>query len=183
MKQYKTIIFAAFTIILLSLWSCERDDICAEDTPTTPRLIVEFFDSTSPDDLLNVPNFTVYGEGLVTDPTESSDATLVFNSSVNTIELPLFIDDDDVETTSRFIMEMDTNLRLDDDASTESNIDIIEITYTPEFVFVSRACGFKSIFNDLGFNVDEDADNWINSITVLETTVENEDIVHVNISH
>ena len=64
-----------------------------------------------------------------------------------------------------------------------TNKDIIEITYTSEFVYVSRACGYKSIFSNLDVDLISDEDNWLSSINVEETTIENENTVHVRIFH
>ena len=183
----KYIIACILSLIgLITLQNCERDDICAESTATTPRLLVEFYDISNTDDLKNVPRITVYGEGLVTDPTVESDATLLYNVNANTVELPLIIDIEGETVTTRFVLEKDTNLRLDTDDTTNSNKDTIEIRYVPEFIFVSRACGYKSIFNSLDVVSVSDGDNWISSssIEVLESeTVENENTVHVKIYH
>ena len=35
---------------IITLQNCERDDICAEGTTTTPRLLIEFYDASNPDD-------------------------------------------------------------------------------------------------------------------------------------
>ncbi|MFD1015346.1 DUF6452 family protein [Winogradskyella rapida] len=192
MKNVKFLIL----FIAIALINCERDDICAATTQTTPRLIVEFYDATDTDELLNVSRITVYGEGLVTDedgnsiePTEESDATLLFNENANSVELPLIIDAEGVETTitTRYVIEKDTDLRIEDeDDTTNSNIDIIEISYNTEFVYVSRACGYKSNFNSLGVARITDADNWISNIEIEETTqasIENENTTHVRIYH
>ena len=148
--------FLTFIGISISFISCERDDICADITETTPRLLIEFYDVTDIDVLKSVTRLSVYAEDLVTDngvvtfPEAASNATLIFNSNSNTIELPLQVTQEGTPNTLRYFFEKDTNLRTDDeDPLTESNIDILEITYTPEFVYVSRACGFKSNFNDL----------------------------------
>ncbi|WP_400080143.1 DUF6452 family protein [Winogradskyella sp. R77965] len=170
-------------VILTTLQNCERDDICAESTPTTPRLLIEFYDATSPDDLKNVPRLTIYGEGLLNEPPQgSSDETIVYNSNTSSAELPLIIDAEE-ETVTRYILEQDTNLRLDEDTTTDSNIDIIEINYTTKFVYVSRACGYKSIFNELRVVRENDTDNWISNIEIVETIIENENTVHVRIFH
>ncbi|WP_422104247.1 DUF6452 family protein [Winogradskyella sp.] len=166
---------------MLTVQNCERDDICAEGTPTTPRLLIEFYDATSPEDLKSVPRLTLYGEGLVTDPIESSDATLIFNSNANAAELPLLVGPENETTTSRFILEQSSNLRIDETG--DSNVDIIEISYNSEFQYVSRACGFKSIFTNLSISLDNDGDTWISSIDVIESTVDNENTVHVQIFH
>lgn len=181
---------ALILIVGLTLCSCERDDICAEDTSTTPRLLVEFFDVLEQDNLKNVPNLTVYGEGLTEDPEAANSKTLIFNTSSNAVALPLIIGTEGEEVTTRFVMERRTDLRLDEDASTSSNIDIIEITYIPEFEFVSRACGYKSVFTDLKVRIVPDSDNWIIAVTFPNNTnntdnitVANEDATHVNLLH
>lgn len=184
------ITFILSLIILLTLQNCERDDICAEGTSTTPRLKVEFYDADSPEDLKSVPRLTAYGEGLILDdsgmeiePTTLSNETIIFNSSENSIDLPLRIDDniDQERTITRFVFEKDSDLRLDETG--DSNIDTIEISYVPEFIYVSRACGFKSVFNDLNVTFDDDGDTWISSITVDVTEVNNENTIHVRIFH
>jgi hypothetical protein len=168
-------------LIAIILIGCERDDICAETTPTTPRLRVEFYDATSPEDLKSVTSLTLYGEELVTDPTEFSAATIVYNTNENEADLPLKISSEGVETTSRFVLEKDSNLRIGETGT--SNKDIIEISYLPQFEYVSRACGYKSIFNNLNVTLENDSNNWISSIDVIETTVKNENTVHVRIFH
>ncbi|MUU77436.1 DUF6452 family protein [Winogradskyella endarachnes] len=206
MKNLKYIVL----LIAISFINCERDDICAYTTSTTPRLIIEFYDTDNPDDLKDVPRLTVYGEGIFTDedgittePTESSDSIVevydesdtiddapsyVFNVNTDIIALPLKLTDDlgNNFITTRFILEKDTNLRID--GSGESNIDILEIRYSTDFVYVSRACGYKSTFINLGVSRDStlDDDTWIRNIIIeesIESTVENENTTHVRIYH
>lgn len=180
-------------ILITTIQNCERDDICAEGTATTPRLLVEFYDINNPDDLKSVSRLTVYGEGLVTDEngmeteptTENTEGTLLFNENSTAVELPLLVGLEGEITTSRFILEKDTNLRLDEDTTTQSDVDIIEIKYTTEFIYVSRACGYKSIFNNLDIDLISAVGGtlWINNLEIVITTVENEDTVHVRILH
>ncbi|MGJ8550450.1 DUF6452 family protein [Winogradskyella wichelsiae] len=198
MKNVKFLIL----LIAVALINCERDDICAATTQTTPRLIIEFYDATDTDELLNVPRITVYGEGLFTDedgvttePIEESDLIItdyddddsyVFNVNSNKIALPLIVGNEGELTTTRFVLEKDTDLRIDDDEDTNSNIDIIEFSYNNEFVYVSRACGYKSNFNSLGVSRVADDDNWISNIEIEETTqesIEDESTTHVRIYH
>lgn len=183
MKKLKFIIL----LLLVTLISCERDDICAESTPTTPRLLVEFYDTTEPEDLKPVTRLTVYGEDLANNPTDdNTEGTLVFNANSTAVELPLLIDNSGESITTRYILEKDTNLRLDDNDNTNSDIDIIVISYETEFVYVSRACGYKSIFKDLQVTFEaSDGTTWISSIEVNDAIeqVENENTVHVRILH
>ncbi|WP_411895634.1 DUF6452 family protein [Winogradskyella sp. A2] len=179
MKRIQFLILSLATL----LFACERDDICAATTTTTPRLVIEFYDDINNDDLKSVSRLTVYGEGLISDPEESTDETLVFNTNTNQISLPLIVGTENELNTSRFILEKDTNLRLNDNNATNSNIDILEISYTTEFVYVSRACGYKSQFIGLSLNVEADSDLWISNIEIVETTVQDENTVHVRIFH
>jgi hypothetical protein len=182
MKKIKILLL----VFALGFIGCERDDICAESTATTPQLIIEFYDASNPDDLKSVPRLTVYGEGLPNpNPPETEvDETIVFNTNTSAISLPLLIGNEGETTTSRFILEQDTNLRLDEDDTTVSNIDIIDLSYTSEFIYVSRACGYKSIFNNLELDIEAiDGTFWINNIEITETTIENENTVHVRILH
>ncbi|WP_179335182.1 DUF6452 family protein [Winogradskyella costae] len=194
MKNLKFLVL----FIAIVLVNCERDDICPASTQTTPRLIVEFYDASDTDELLNVPRITVYGEGLLEEdvdgnpiePIVSSDATLLFNEISNTVELPLIIGlEGELQppTTVRFVLEKDTNLRIeDDDPLTNSNKDIIEISYNTEFIYVSRACGYSSNFKSLGVSRVTDDDQWITNIEIEETTqalIENENTTHVRIYH
>lgn len=194
MKNLKFLIL----FLAIALINCERDDICAATTQTTPRLIIEFYDATDTEELLNVSRITVYGEGLLEvdddgnpiEPIVESDATLLFNENANTVELPLIIGpegESQPPTTVRYILEKETNLRIeDDDLTTNSNIDIIEISYNTEFIYVSRACGYKSNFKSLGVARVTDSDQWITNIEIEETTqgsIEDENTTHVRIYH
>ena len=188
MKKLKFLIL----FIAIALINCERDDICAATTSTTPRLIVEFYDVDELEELKNVPRITVYGEGLLEEdvdgnpiePTVSSDVTLLYNENANTVELPLLVGAENETITIRYVLEKDTNLRVDNTG--ESNIDILEISYKTEYVYVSRACGYKSIFKQLNVARDSDGNTWIANIEIEETienTVGNEDTTHVRIYH
>ena len=70
-------------IVAIAFSSCEKDDICDTNTPTTPRIIIDFYDATNPTVLKNVVNLKVIGDGLA-----DEDDLGTFNS-VSTIKLPL----------------------------------------------------------------------------------------------
>lgn len=186
--------------IVLLLTNCERDDICSEVTPTTPRLIIQFYDITEADELKFVPNLTVYGDSPnipIPDNNDNSGAILIepfetsrlFNLTVTEAKPPLVVGTEGETITTRFAFERRTDLRLDDDASTNSNIDYVDITYVSQYVYVSRACGYKSVFSELRISVVEDDDNWIintsypNNPNTDNITVENEAATHINIFH
>ncbi|WP_370392409.1 DUF6452 family protein [uncultured Winogradskyella sp.] len=179
--------------LLLLTIACERDDICAEGTPTTPRVLIGFYDIANQDEFKPVSRLTAYGEDLVLDengqptqPVTNSAATLVFNTNTTELALPLLVGTEGDEVVTRFVLEQSTNFRLDDNANTSSNEDILELRYKPQFVYVSRACGYKSVFTELEVVPISDPDNWIINVVINENingTVENENTIHVQIFH
>ena len=71
----KKIVFITLSLLIaVSFWNCEKDDICAEGTPVTPRLIIEFYDAANPSVLKNVTNLRVEEFG--------TDEGVVFNENL-----------------------------------------------------------------------------------------------------
>ena len=161
----RNILVGLLAIILLG---CTRDDICAEDTVTTPLLVISFKDRTSPLLEKNVTDLQI--------ETNASEPVRVFSAteSVNTVSIPLDTGND--EASFRFI----TNAGDEDD----ENIDIINFTYSRETSYVNRACSFKTTYSNLtAVRENEGTDNWVFSITVVNSTVEDETEAHITILH
>ena len=157
-------------LIAFAFSSCEKDDICDANTPTTPRLIIDFYDATNPTVLKNVNNLKVIGDGMADDnPLET------FNG-VSQIQLPL-------KTTAEL-----TKYRLILNSTTASiNEDKLQFDYIHEDVFVSRACGYKTIFklNSPNGVTKTDAVTpdgfWIQELNIETTNIENENETHLKI--
>lgn len=178
MKQntlYKYTRIICSLVLIATLWSCERDDICASATPTTPHLIVRFYNINERAETKTVRRMNVYEE--------NSSKYLLLDKTLDSIVLPLRIDALDTPNTTRFIIEKDGDFAVDEDDTTASNSDIIEVTYTPELIYVSRACGYKSVFNNLVAKRETDDNNWIIDVQVINSTINNEDAAHINIYH
>jgi len=165
MKNIISILLIAFTFS-----SCEKDDICDAKTSTTPRLIVQFYDVSNPTVLKPVFNLGIIAPGFTTG---------ISFSSVSKIEVPLKTTDD--TTTFNFIQNgADTN-------TTNDNTDVIQINYSRNNVFVSRACGYKTAFtlnNPNGFLRTDAASLdgfWIQNFTVVTNNIETENEIHVKI--
>ena len=170
----------ALLLIVLSLSGCEKDDICIDET--TPHLILEFYDISNPSVLKNVVNLKVKADGAAdyivfntslanTDPTR-----YLFNG--NKLELPLNILQDNVKYS----------LILNSTSSTGANEDFLQFNYSRENVFVSRACGYKTIFELDAFpngvsNTDAAIPDllWIQDINILTTNIETENETHIKI--
>lgn len=171
------------SLLALVIWSCERDDICAEATATTPNLIIRFYDINNQDEFKSVRQLTVRG---LDDSGVPGNEINIPSVSPDSIALPLRFSDEGIETITRFQLEKDSDFATNGNDENDSNIDIIEVRYTPEFVYVSRACGFKSIFNfdntgDL--SIEPDGDNWIINKDIINRTIDNEIAAQVIIFH
>lgn len=146
-------IFLVFTTLLYLLTSCEDDDFC--DDPTTPRLIIEFYDKEDPTTRKQVPIYAWADQ-------KDSIYQLVLTDS---ILLPM-----DTQSTS-------TKYRL----STTNIVDTLDLTYTTSDVFISEGCGYIANFNDFG--VEKITDHWIDRIEVNVTKIENETETHIKVYH
>lgn len=177
-------------LLLLSalLINCERDDICSDTESTTPRLVVDFLDLLDSENTKEVTDFYVIG---IDNDNVLEDYNVVTTSQVL---LPLKTTGDfnsNNELVTSFSMyrgyEIDDNDTPDDtsDDFNTGNEDIVNITYTTSQIYVSRACGFKTVFNIVSFQVVPDADNWIAIIQNNNDnqTITNETITHYNIQH
>jgi Family of unknown function (DUF6452) len=152
-------------LISLGFSSCEKDDICAADTPTTPNVVIEFFDNTS-NLLTAVPNMAVSENG-------SETVYKTFNDSK--IKIPLKTDLDLV----KYKFVLNANLAT-------KNTDYLEFNYSRNNVFISRACGFKTVFT-LNTNSPTHTDavipdtKWIKRIEVSKPSILNENETHIKI--
>jgi hypothetical protein len=144
-------LFSWFIVLLLG---CEKDDICTEPN-TTPRLIIDFYDSQNTSVLKQVANLVVQGNG--------ANTTLTFNL-VTRIELPL--------KTNENVTEYSLNINAN--STTQSNIDLLRFNYTRNDLYISRGCGFKTNF-DLNLfepivpsNPQGDDEFWIENIELIK---------------
>jgi hypothetical protein len=154
-------------LLTITFYSCEKDDICAEET--TPRLVLEFYDISNPSNLKNVLNLKVTGEG---------QTELGTYNGVNKVELPLDITNDITKYS----------LILNSASSTGANGDFLQFNYTRQNVFVSRACGYKTIFelnatpNGVIKTDSTTPDGfWIQDINIVTTNIETENETHIKI--
>ncbi|MGB6268748.1 MAG: DUF6452 family protein [Olleya sp.] len=172
MKYLKIVL----TLLLsFSLMTCERDDLCPETTPTTPSLIIEFYDNATQESQKNVFDLVVGGIG--------NDSTLPGYTLVDTAELILPLKTD--TNITQYALISDTVVDTDG-TITAGNQDIITITYETEDIYVSRACGYKTIFKNVVITVDPGTDgNWIIFTEAINDnlTIEDETTTHYYFYH
>jgi hypothetical protein len=147
---------------------CTRDDICSENTQTTPLLIITFKDAINPLQPSSVSNLTVR--------TSEDPSVPIYNSvTTDSIAIPLRTD---LDITELLFIEGNTD-------ESEGNTDLVSFTYQRENVYVNRACSYKMIYRSVNINVEPESNNtnWIQNTEVILTNVENEEKAHITIFH
>ena len=165
MKKIKLLFICLFSI---SFSSCEKDDICEATIPTTPKLVIEFYDILNPSVKKNVTNLAVK---------EINTSTNLTFTGTSKIQIPLRINQD--LTKYSFILNS-TNVSID-------NEDFLQINYSREIIFVSRACGFKTNFtlnSSVPFIKTETSipdGYWIQNVVITKSNIKTENETHVKI--
>lgn len=152
MKKYITLLILSFFTIL----SCEKDDICID--ATTPSLIFLFYDNDSQTDLKLIKLDSVWVE-------DNVKIEAYVNVSLDSIAIPI----DLTKNNTTYIIE------------NNAVKDTLKFSYTRNDVFVSRSCGYKTIFDNL--QIDSNTTNWIKNISINNSTIDNETSVHISIFH
>ena len=171
----KTILF--LFILCFSFSSCEKDDICDENTITTPRLVITFYDYNNSSVEKNVTNLTIIADGMEEKAVTFNGSTLINGS---TVSIPLKIDAE--TTTFRFILNFGST-----NTAAPTNEDIIQFNYSTENIFVSRACGFKTnytlnptnpfVYSDPSVPLSK----WMRLVEVKNSIIANENETHLAI--
>jgi hypothetical protein len=173
----KGIIITILFLIANSFWACEPDDICESGTPTTPRLIIEFYDNASPSTKKNVTDLKVIANGQpngIVFNTTTDDSKYRFTGSK--LSLPLKTDTD--QTKYSLILNDGNPI------TTLIDEDQITINYIRKNEYISRACGYKTLFTldpTSGVVRTISAPNWIKEIAIQQYNIVNENEIHVKI--
>jgi hypothetical protein len=153
-----------FSTILVG---CTSDDICSEGSATTPLLIITFKDFTNPELAKQVSSLTVK-------TADESAITLINRVTTDSIAIPL---NNNSNSTQLYFIKNDS----DDNTG---NIDTLTFTYERQDIYVNRACGFIANYTNLQGNLEtENNTNWIQQISILKTTIEDETSAHITILH
>ncbi len=158
---------AIAVLCLFALIACEKDDICVGGESVTPNVIINLYDKIDSEILKSAPKIGIFVEGF-------SDT--IFFKNTSKIELPL-----QINTT-----ETVWNIRLYElNASNDTIIknDKMRFIYTPEALYVSKACGYKTIFHN--FNATKlpntTNDTWIQNIYKVTNEISNTENAHIQI--
>ena len=171
MKKIILLLLLFFAVI-----NCEKDDICSEDTATTALLYIEFYNNNNQENRKNVFNFRAQGVG---NENPLEDFNVVTS---NKVFLPLKTTENQTQFKLHNNYEIDDNGTPEDDSDDfiTGNEDIITISYLATEVYVSRACGFKTVFENVTISIEDDGDKWIDFI---QSTTDNEPITNATEAH
>ncbi len=177
----KKIVALLLIVFSFTSSSCEKDDICDANTPTTPRLVIDFYNRSNPTIKKMVTNLKVIGDGktdgVVFNPNATGEGQYLTSGS--TISIPLKTDANSTKFT--FILNSgDPNPALTD-------TDQLTFNYTRENIFVSRACGFKTVFTLDPINpilqtaIPATKAKWMQAISVEKSNIANENETHIKV--
>ena len=166
-KTFKSLIII---LLLIVIPGCESDEICLEDI--TPKLIIRFYNNDIQSEVKSVLRLKVQIDGV--DGEYSNETISLLTDS---IAIPLLVS----ENETRFIL----TLQGDESSGTEDNIDTISVVYDQQDIYVSRSCGYKTVFNNADPSITNDDDNWIKSLEAQNDPLEiiDENKAHVKIYH
>ena len=165
--------FFLISILFISAISmfvrCEKDDICLDGTPGTPRLIIRFFDADS------VENLKPTGALLVNKVEDSIDVYIRKNIfGTDSISIPL-----DAKNNL-------TELKFYNYQGFENeNIDTLSFHYDRYDIYLNRACGFKGqfILKDDAVSGYQTSESWVKSYKIIKDSILDEKSMHLAIYH
>ena len=171
----KKITILLVLVLSFSFSSCEKDDICDPNTPTTPRLVISFYDYTNSTLPKNVTNLKVIADGM-------TEAVIFKGSDIangNSISIPLKT----TENTTSYSFTLNSG----NANPILVNEDKIKFDYTRKEVYVSRACGYKTLFTLDPITPYTHTDAavpdllWMKHISVETNNIDNENETHIKI--
>ena len=175
MRKFSSILLVL--LVAVSFWNCEKDDICADGNSDTPFMVIEFYDSANPAVLKNVTNLKVLLNGTTT--------AVVFNKALESGNPARYLSNDNKIAiplnTSAIQSAFEFKLNAE---NTLENSDMIKFNYAKSDVYISRACGYKTVFQLDPTNPVEFTPigtSWIQNIEVSQPNILNENEVHVKI--
>lgn len=174
MRVYKYSLFILIGVLVLySNLSCERDDICAEGTPTTPFLVIKFIDFDTSTQVKAPLELQVKAVGIET--------PFTLGTVTDSILIPLR---NNVSITD-YEFTINSDITNNSDTDPLPNKDTVSFQYTTQEEYVSSACGFKINYKGLTVSPVEAGDDgsWIKNITIQRENVTDETTAHVFIFH
>lgn len=161
--MFKRISF--YSLLIIFIFNCEKDDICLEGTPGTPRLIIRFFDQN--EKIIPKPLSNVTVKAL-----SKNEDYVVFSG--DSLGIPLKLISNSTIYTFTYLDVLDN----------QEKVDTLKFNYKREDYYVNRACGFLSnlIFTTPALEI-LDKESIFLGFKILNDTIKNENQAHLAIYH
>ena len=161
--MFKRISF--YSLLIIFIFNCEKDDICIEGTPGTPRLIIRFFDQNEKIIPKPLSNVTIKALG-------KDEDYVVFSG--DSLGIPLKLISNSTIYTFTYLDVLDN----------QDKTDTLKFNYKREDYYVNRACGFLSnlIFTTPALEI-LDKESIFLGFKILNDTIKNENQAHLAIYH
>ena len=156
-------IYTFLALASFSFLACEKDDICTQDDPTTPGIVLEFYDINNPTEAKIAPGLLAYVQG----------SNLAIQAEGNKIILPLQVGQ--TQTTWQ------VTLNAQDQDVTNDITDEIILNYAVNHQYVSKACGYRAVFNLEEANPVSNTNNWITNLTLQNSIISSQNETHIKI--
>jgi len=188
MNKKRSFIFLFLSCLtIICLFSCERDDICAENV--TPFLVIDFVELEDSDSPNNVVDLQI--EYIGTNMTPGDTTKFVFDNATTTESVSLLLPTFKNSASFRFIQNFGTEINEEGEIIpnlTEAEVDTVEFRYNTDEEYVSRACGFKISYSNLSVEITEGDGNtitegFIKSRNIINQIIEDEEEAHLHFLH
>tara|TARA_A100000164_G_scaffold260719_1_gene232684 strand:- start:2471 stop:2956 length:486 start_codon:yes stop_codon:yes gene_type:complete len=154
-----------FLTILIFLFACEPDDICLSEIDDTPKLLIGFYDKNS-GNLKEVENLKIQGL--------DNDQIYIFET-IDSIGIPLI--------NNKNLTTFNLTKNFEEDNVDSGNNDKMFVNYNPNWIYISRACGYITNYDIDNLIIENDIENWIIDSEIITYSIKDEENIHVKIYH
>ncbi|MAV80453.1 MAG: hypothetical protein CMD12_00500 [Flavobacteriales bacterium] len=154
-----------FLTILIFLFACEPDDICLSEIDDTPKLLIGFYDKNS-GNLKEVENLKIQGL--------DNDQIYIFET-IDSIGIPLI--------NNKNLTTFNLTKNFEEDNVDSGNNDKMFVNYNPNWIYISRACGYITNYDIDNIIIENDIENWIIDSEIITYSIKDEENIHVKIYH
>ena len=159
MKIFKLMIkHLHFLVLILFFLSCEKDDICIEDSDNTNRVTIGFIDNES-------KNPTGINLSFIKGVNNDSIISEAFSGTE--LKLPLMVN----SNQTKYILEQN-EVR-----------DTLIILHQTNHLYLNRSCGFKSNFLIKSETEIIKESGWIREISIVQDSIFNEEKTNIFIHY
>ena len=145
--------------------ACEPDDICLSEIDDTPKLLIGFYDKNS-GNLKEVENLKIQGL--------DNDQVYVFET-IDSIGIPLI--------NNKNLTTFNLTKNFEEDNVDSGNNDKMFVNYNPNWIYISRACGYITNYDIDNLIIENDIENWIIDSEIITNSIKDEENIHVKIYH